>query len=396
MRFSLFFEMQIANPTRTSEARLFHDCVEQAVLADALGYDGIWAVEHHGLYEYSHCAAPETFLAYVAARTERIRLGHGVTLLPSRYNHPIRVAERVATLDILSNGRVNWGTGKSATHVEQGAFEIDRTTFRDEWREALEIIPRMWRQDVFEHQGRFFDIPATHVVPKPVQHPHPPMFAACLKPELAAEVGRMGLGALNVAVYEDALLADKVRLYHDAAEACEPVGEYGIRHFACNPAALVLDDDSEACRYGLRGSQFFLRGLVHYFAARDRPTGPMRAPREIPDETFVREFRRQRNTPGSSLSSVIGDPSAARESVQRFVDAGVDELILVMQMGTVPSDVVLRSIRTFGEKVLPHFARSDVPFRVIRGAYDGVRDAPASVRQTDGTATGTPTRGGTT
>jgi alkanesulfonate monooxygenase SsuD/methylene tetrahydromethanopterin reductase-like flavin-dependent oxidoreductase (luciferase family) len=114
MKFSIFYEMQISEPTRASEAKLFHDCLEQAVYADTLGYYCVWAVEHHALFEYSHSSAPEIFLSCVAARTQRIRLGHGVTLLPHRYNHPLRIAERIATLDILSNGRVKWGTGKSA------------------------------------------------------------------------------------------------------------------------------------------------------------------------------------------------------------------------------------------------------------------------------------------
>src|ERR1700746_3514791 len=135
MKFSLFFEMQTADSTPEKEARLFRDCVEQARLADELGYHCIWEVEHHGLYEYSHSSAPEVFLAFVAARTSRIRLGHGITLLPGRYNHPIRIAERVATLDVLSGGRVNWGSGKSSSLVEQIAFETDIPHLHDEWLE---------------------------------------------------------------------------------------------------------------------------------------------------------------------------------------------------------------------------------------------------------------------
>jgi alkanesulfonate monooxygenase SsuD/methylene tetrahydromethanopterin reductase-like flavin-dependent oxidoreductase (luciferase family) len=203
MKFSLFFEMQIANPTSKREAQLFHDCLEQAELADALGYHCIWEVEHHGLYEYSHSSAPEIFLSFVAARTKRIRIGHGCTLLPHRYNHPIRIAERIATLDILSHGRVNWGTAKSVSRIEQDAFEIERTTIREQWREALEIIPRMWSSEIFCHRGRFFDIPPTRIVPKPVQVPHPPIFAACSQPEQAVEIGKLGIGALNMAMYHD-------------------------------------------------------------------------------------------------------------------------------------------------------------------------------------------------
>ena len=219
MKFSLFFEMQIANPTRQSEAQTFRDCVEQAVLADQLGYHTIWEVEHHGLYEYSHSSAPEVFLAFVAAKTRNVRLGHGITLTPHRYNHPIRIAERVATLDILSGGRVSWGSGKSSSRTEQLAFENDVATIHDQWLEALEMIPRMWQQDVFEWKGRHFQIPPTQVIPKPVQEPHPPIFAACSKPESAVEVGKLGIGALNFAVGNDLYLGKKVSEYRKAVKA---------------------------------------------------------------------------------------------------------------------------------------------------------------------------------
>jgi alkanesulfonate monooxygenase SsuD/methylene tetrahydromethanopterin reductase-like flavin-dependent oxidoreductase (luciferase family) len=355
VKFSLFFEMQIADPTPASEAVLFHNCVEQACLADALGFHCIWEVEHHGLYEYSHSSAPEVFLAFIAARTKRIRIGHGCTLLPYRYNHPIRIAERIATLDILSGGRVNWGTAKSGTRVEKEAFEVEPASLHDEWREAVEIIPRMWADDVFSHKGRFFDIPPTAIVPKPVQHPHPPIFAACSKPEQAVEVGQMGLGALNLAIYEDVHLAERVRGYRTAVAGAAPVGRAITNHFACNPACLVLRDDRRACRHGFSGAMFFLRAMVHYYGP-DRPVGRIGIPHGLLADEQVERFTRQRNTPHSQLSSIIGDPVAARETVRRFIDVGVDELILVMQTGITPHELTMESIRTFGEDVLAHFA----------------------------------------
>jgi alkanesulfonate monooxygenase SsuD/methylene tetrahydromethanopterin reductase-like flavin-dependent oxidoreductase (luciferase family) len=356
MKFSLFFEMQISDPTPQSEARLFHDCVAQAVLADELGYHAVWAVEHHGLREYSHSSAPEVFLAFVAARTRRIRIGHGVTLLPWRYNHPIRIAERIATLDILSGGRVNWGTGKSGTRVEQGAFQIEPAEIEAQWREALQIIPRMWQEEVFSHQGRHFDIPPTQIVPRPVQRPHPPLFAACSRPELAVAAGELGLGAMSLAMYRDELLAERVADYRAAIGRAQPEGRKVNDWYSCNPACLVLDDDLSACRHGLRGAEFFLRSMMSYFGHDRRPLGRLRVPREAPPDEAVRRYMASRNQPGTQLSAIIGDPVAARETVQRFVDAGVDELILVMQVGTQPQELVMQSILTFGEKVLPYFA----------------------------------------
>lgn len=356
MKFSIFFEMQVSEPTRASEAQTFRDCVEQAVLADALGYHCVWEVEHHGLYEYSHSSAPEVFLAFVAAKTKRVRLGHGVTLMPYRYNHPIRIAERIATLDVLSEGRVNWGTGKSSSLVEQRAFECAIPELHEQWAEAIEIIPRMWSSDVFSHKGRFFDIPPTQVVPKPVQTPHPPMFAACSKPESAAAVGRYGLGALNFAFGSDDYLAQKVADYREAVAAARPAGRSVTNHFACTPATLVLDDDREACRYGLRGARFFLESMSRYYLSGTRPVGRLDVPRGFLPDDELEEAMALRNAPGSHVATIVGDPACARETVQRFVDIGVDELILVMQMGTVPHALITQSLRTFAEKVMPHFA----------------------------------------
>lgn len=356
MKFSVFFEMQIASPTRASEARLFHECAAQAVLADELGYHAVWEVEHHGLYEYSHSSAPEVFLAFVAARTQRIRLGHGVTLTPYRYNHPIRIAERIAALDVLSNGRVNWGSGKSSSRVEQDAFECKVADLHAEWREALTMIPKMWQSDVFEFRGRYFRVPPTQVVPKPVQQPHPPLFAACSKPESAAQVGQLGIGALNFAVGNDRYLKEKVADYRKAVAAAKPDGWQKNDHFACTPPCIVLPDDREACRHGFRGARFFAEALGSYYFTGERPIGQLPISRAELGDGELAEAMAFRGHADSQLTAVIGDPAAAREQVQRFVEAGVDELILLMQMGTVPHDVVMRSLRTFAEQVMPHFA----------------------------------------
>ena len=114
-------------------------------------------------------------------------------------------------------------------------------------------------------------------------------------------------------------------------------------------------DDQNACQHGLRGAMYFTQALLHYYRG-ERPVGAIPIKKDFLPNDYVRDFRRVRNTPQSQLSSVIGDPHAARESVQRFVDAGVDELMLVMQTGTTPHELVMESIRTLGEKVAPYFS----------------------------------------
>jgi alkanesulfonate monooxygenase SsuD/methylene tetrahydromethanopterin reductase-like flavin-dependent oxidoreductase (luciferase family) len=356
MKFSLFYEMQISHPTRQSEAQLFHDCVAQAELAEQLGYHCLWEVEHHGLYEYSHSSAPEVFLAFVAARTKRIRLGHGVTLTPHRYNHPIRIAERVATLDILSEGRVNWGSGKSSSLTEQLAFENDVTKLHEQWLEALDMIPRMWQQDVFEYSGKFFEVPPTQVIPKPVQQPHPPIFAACSKPESAVAVGKLGIGALNFAIGNDEYLARKVADYKAAVAAANPTVYRKNDHFACTPVACCLPDDRTASRYGMRGALFFAESLGTYYFSGKRPIGPLEVSREFLRDADLDAAMAFRGAEDAPAMNIIGDPVHCREIVSRFRDAGVDEVICVMQAGTIPHEIVMQSIKTFGEEVMPHFA----------------------------------------
>lgn len=360
MKISLFYEMQISEPDPEREARLFHECVEQVVLADALGYHAVWAVEHHGLYEYSHSSAPETFLAFIAARTERIRLGHGVTLTPFRYNHPIRIAERIATLDILSKGRVNWGSGKSASKTEQLAFENNIDELHGQWLEALEMIPRMWQDDIFEYLGKYYDIPPIKIVPKPVQKPHPPIFAACSRPESAALVGSLGIGALNFAVGNAEQIRANVQSYRAAVQKAAPKRRQLNNHFACTPPALCLDDDRKACEYGLRGARFFNQALAHYYSPSKKQPGPVEANRSFLSDKQLEGNMSLRLSDEALGLNVVGDPWHCRETISRYQAAGVDELILIMQLGTVPHELIMQSIRTLGEKVLPHvMGRSD-------------------------------------
>ncbi len=173
MKFGLIYELQMPRPwDETSESDIYWQALEQIVVAEEAGFDFVWAVEHHFLTEYSHCSAPEVFLSAVAQHTKRIRIGHGVVLLPPPFNHPARVAERVAALDIMSRGRVEFGTGRSITEAELGGFRIDPEHSRGMWEEALHEIPKMWMHEVYPgFEGRYFSMPSREVIPKPVQNP---------------------------------------------------------------------------------------------------------------------------------------------------------------------------------------------------------------------------------
>ena len=192
MKFSLIYEAQTAEVSREADHRVFLDIVDQCVLAEEVGFDVIWAVEHTALTLYAHMSAPETFLAYLAGRTNRIELGHGVVCLPPMMNHPVKVAERIATLDILSRGRLHFGVGKGGTQQEAGTFGYDLATLRPMIDESMYLIPQIMVSDVFEHHGEFIDIPERPIHPKPYQDPHPPMYLACTREDSLVSAGSRG------------------------------------------------------------------------------------------------------------------------------------------------------------------------------------------------------------
>src|SRR3954447_16222028 len=195
MRFGLFYEHQMPRPWEDgAHERLLKDALDQIELADRLGFDYVWEVEHHFLEEYSHSSAPEVFLAAASQRTKRIRLGHGIVQIPPPFNHPARVAERIATLDLVSGGRVDFGTGESSSQAELGGFGVDRMTKRDQWDEALDAITRMLVEEPFAgYEGEYFSMPPRNVIPKPKQKPPPPVWVACSRRETILLAARKGI-----------------------------------------------------------------------------------------------------------------------------------------------------------------------------------------------------------
>ena len=169
MKFGIFYEHQLPRPWEDGdEQRMYREALDQVELADRLGIDYAWEVEHHFLEEYSHSPAPEVFLAACSQRTQRIRLGHGIVLMPPAYNHPARVAERIATLDLVSGGRVDFGTGESAARMELEGFGIGLDEKRPMWRETTEQVANMLAMDPYPgYEGKHFSMPCRNVVSTP-------------------------------------------------------------------------------------------------------------------------------------------------------------------------------------------------------------------------------------
>jgi alkanesulfonate monooxygenase SsuD/methylene tetrahydromethanopterin reductase-like flavin-dependent oxidoreductase (luciferase family) len=199
VRVSLSINLAIPQPwDEHTERQAFHDLLEEVELADQLGFSAVWPVEHHFMEEYCHMSAPEVVLAAISQRTTRIRLGHGVTLMPPIINHPARVAERVATLDLLSNGRVELGTGESSSAAELDGFQVDPGKKQAMWDEGLQVAIQCMADTPFRgFEGEYVSMPPRNVIPKPIQRPHPPLWVACTRPEKLDMAGWRGLGALS-------------------------------------------------------------------------------------------------------------------------------------------------------------------------------------------------------
>lgn len=353
MKFGIFVPHQIPRPWFDgAEEKLFRDCLEQVELADRLGYDYVWGQEHHFLEEYSHSSAPEVYLAAMSARTERIRIGFGVMLMPPNYNPPARSAERVATLDLISGGRVEWGTGASSSHIELGGFRMNLIEKREMWAEAVRETARMLCMEPYPgYEGKYFSMPARNIVPKPVQKPHPPLWVACANRESVRGAAKLGIGALTFAFMDAAEARFWVEEYYETFKRkCRPIGQ------AVNPNIAVLSgfmchEAPEVARSrAVSGAQFFAYGLAHFY----------RFGTHYPGKTNLWNTF-QGSEPPTPLAGLggIGSPDQLRDHFRKLEEVGIDQVILLQQAGSYQHEHICASLELFAEKVLPEFKERD-------------------------------------
>jgi alkanesulfonate monooxygenase SsuD/methylene tetrahydromethanopterin reductase-like flavin-dependent oxidoreductase (luciferase family) len=370
LRFGIFYEHQLPRPwTPTGEADLMRDALDQIELADRLGFDYVWVVEHHFLEEYSHCSAPEVFLAAASQRTERIRLGHGIVNVMPKVNHPARVAERIATLDLVSNGRVDFGTGESSSAAELGGFLVDRSQKRELWHESIDHITRMFVEEPYAGSDW---MPPRNVLPKPLQKPHPPMWAACSQRESIRLAAQCGMGALSYRFAEPEDAAEWVREYYEiiASEDCVPAG------FSVNPALAVVmpmmlaEDEATAVERGIDGARFFSFSLGHYYGPTPHTVGVTnvwerflaskdesgRAREGVTAEGAPLAGKMAQAGEKSSLRGAVGTPEQVSDLVRRHEEAGVDQIIFVPQAGNNSHEHICESLELFAAQVMPEFA----------------------------------------
>jgi alkanesulfonate monooxygenase SsuD/methylene tetrahydromethanopterin reductase-like flavin-dependent oxidoreductase (luciferase family) len=376
MKFGIFYEHQLPRPwDDRSELQLIQDALEQCELADRLGFHYVWEVEHHFLEEYSHSSAPEVFLAAVSQRTRQIRLGHGIVLTAPGFNHPARTAERVAMLDLVSGGRVEFGSGESSSEAELGAFGVPFDEKRDAWLEGLEVAVRCMTEHPFTGvDGRYVQMPPRNVVPKPVQQPHPPLWVACSRHDTILLAAEKGIGALTFAFIDPEEARGWVADYERTlADKCVPVGKAINANIACVTPMMCHPDERRALAMGLEGGNFFGYSLGHYYVfGRHRPAvtdvwAEFEAKRHLhgydPEIALAVEQERlgAKIAAGdtSGLRGAVGTPDQIREFLRRYEDAGVDQVIFVMQAGKNRHEDILESIERFGTEILPEFAERD-------------------------------------
>ena len=362
MKFGIFIDLQLPRPWHQGdESKLFQEALEQVELADRLGIDYVWAQEHHFLEEYCHSSAPEVFLAACSQRTKNIRLGHGIVAMSPRFNHPARIAERLATLDLISGGRLEWGTGESGSRMELEGFGVDFVDKRSMWSEAVQETVKMMCMDPYPgFQGKYFSMPHRNVIPKPSQKPHPPIWMACSNRDSVQLAAQLGMGALTFAFVNAEEAKFWVDEYYESFKSkCKPIAQSVNPNVAMLTGFMCNEDNETAIIRGQEGAQFFAYGLGHYWRDGTHVPGHTNLWNEFKQRpvSVIERMERERKKAGMGG---IGSPKHLIENFSALEAAGVDQLILLQQSGNYRHEHICESLELFAKEVLPQFKDREV------------------------------------
>lgn len=361
MKFGLFFELSVPRPlSRDLEQAAIGNALEQARVADELGFDTAWVVEHHFLEEYSHSSAPEVFLTAIAMQTQRIRIGHGAVVCVPGINHPVRIAERCAMLDILSKGRLEVGTARSSTWTEVGGFGVSPDITKVSWDEYVHAIPKMWTQDAFSWDGVTFSMPERNVLPKPFQDPHPPLWVAVTTPGTEMDAAERGMGCLGVSANSFSAQEQTVKRYRQAIRNCQPVGPRvndqvaGMNYLFCH------EDRKQAAKVGLEMVRNFNFLNTHQLWSREvYPTASYRTLGNLAPGKGAKAPDDPRQDKGVPEGVTIGDPNDIIQAIRVWETTGVDAMNFIVNcVETIDQAAVLDSLRLFAREVMPAFRRN--------------------------------------
>ncbi len=354
MKFGVFYEMQLPRPwTEGSEYELFQQALDQIEAADRLGYDYAWEVEHHFLEEYSHSASPEVFLGAASQRTKNIRLGYGIIQLTT--NQPHRVAEKVATLDLVSGGRVEFGMGEGAGPAELHPFNIRVRDKRERWIEAVKATIPMFTETNWSFEGEYYNFPARNVVPKPVQKPHPPLWVACSNIQTIAQAGAWGMGALGFTfVSPEAAKAWVHRYYNALLKYPDRITNYAANPNIAMVSGFMCAETDEEAREKAAGWTFFIFALSYY------GRHGVDAPGEGNLWDAYQEWRHSDKAKQAVDNALVGSPETIRKKLRAFQDSHVDQVILLNQAGKTSHKDIVDSLELFAKEVMPEFHDRDV------------------------------------
>ena len=354
MKFGIFYELQLPRPWKEDdEHKLYQNALQQIELADRLGYDYAWQVEHHFLEEYSHSPSPESFLAAASQRTRQIRLGHGIMQLTT--NHPARVAEKVATLDLLSNGRCEFGMGESASITELEPFGVDFDNKREIFEEAVQAILPMFKAGPSEHHGKHFNMPLRTVVPKPMQKPHPPLWVACSQLDTLAKCGEWGMGALGFQfVSADAAHAWVHAYYNAFVKRQKKLADYRANPNIALVSFFMCAKTDEEARERAEGDTFFQFSLRFYGQSSGRrrpPAGTV----NMWEEYQKWKAANPEQHAAALRGGLIGSPETIRKKLRRFQSSNIDQVVLLNQAGRNTHEHICESLELFAQEVMPEF-----------------------------------------
>ena len=387
MKFGLLFEAQ--RPFEGNDVdwnSLYRETLDQCELADKVGFDNLWFVEHHFLMGFSGSPCPEVLMGALSQRTKNIRIGFGVSILPN--HHPVRIAERVAMVDQLTNGRVEFGTGRSNAY-EQVGQGIDPRETRDRWEEAITMLPKIWQSDEFEWEGKFWNVPSRRVLPKVFQKPHPRMYLACTQTDSFRLAAQKGIGVLSSASYAVDILAEHVKVYRDAIKDAEPVGAFINEFWGNNVHAFCGKDDQAAKELAARSMKTFfgpdkpyIQGRINAYEELLEAWGGVPEHLNADFGRWLRQsddaHKEQAAEAGISLDSgpgaaraaiaeldaniladrgviIAGNPESCIKTVKMYEDIGVDQVMMIMQTETIDHERVMGSLELFGKEVIPAF-----------------------------------------
>jgi alkanesulfonate monooxygenase SsuD/methylene tetrahydromethanopterin reductase-like flavin-dependent oxidoreductase (luciferase family) len=360
MRFGFITEGE-TRPGATHYHR-YHELVEQVLLAEKVGFDLFGSSEQHFALGGATVSCPEVLYPYLMALTSRIRFIHAVALLPRNFNHPLRVAERLATEDILSDGRVELGTGRGNTPLALRAFEVRADENKSQWDEGIELIRRAFLDDPFMFEGEHYKVPPRSLVPKPVQLPHPPFSMAATSPDSHRQAGEKGIGVISSSSYlGQSYSANALKLYDEAFEATDhPFPVNYSRAFYIGGTMHCAETTAEAREQALPAVRYAGLSVGGYerLSKLSADYAYMGAVKDV-DFTDV-EYMYDR-----SAGFLVGDPDSCVRQIEELQELGIDTLL--MRIDSVPHEQMLRSIELFGKYVIPRFKR---PTTVVRPADD--------------------------